>query len=85
MIGVVDVFAGCGGLSEGFSRLNKHGAFPFDVRLHIEKEKAPVQTLRLRTFYHQFSRMRVTGKLLRLCPWKDGTRGLIPRSSHRGI
>ena len=54
MIGVVDVFAGCGGLSEGFSQLNRNGTFPFDVRLHIEKEKAPIRTLRLRTFYHQF-------------------------------
>ena len=54
MIGVVDVFAGCGGLSEGFSRLKKSGAFPFDVRLHIEKEKAPIRTLHLRTFFHQF-------------------------------
>ena len=54
MIGVVDVFAGCGGLSEGFSQLKKDGTFPFDVRLHIEKEKAPIRTLHLRTFYHQF-------------------------------
>ena len=54
MIGIVDVFAGCGGLSEGFSRLNRNGTFPFDVRLHIEKEKAPIRTLHLRTFYHQF-------------------------------
>ena len=54
MIGVVDVFAGCGGLSEGFSQFNRGGVFPFDVRLHIEKEKAPIQSLHLRTFYHQF-------------------------------
>lgn len=54
MIGVVDVFAGCGGLSEGFSQLNRNGTFPFDVRLHIEKEEAPIRTLNLRTFYHQF-------------------------------
>lgn len=54
MIGVVDVFAGCGGLSEGFSQLNRNGTFPFDVRLHIEKDEAPTRTLRLRTFYHQF-------------------------------
>ena len=54
MIGVVDVFAGCGGLSEGFSLLNRNGTFPFNVLLHIEKEKAPVRTLHLRTFYHQF-------------------------------
>ena len=54
MIAVVDVFAGCGGLSEGFSQLERDGMFPFDVRLQIEKETAPIRTLRLRTFYHQF-------------------------------
>ena len=59
MIGVVDVFAGCGGLSEGFSQMNRNGTFPFDVRLHIEKEKAPIRTLNLRTFYHQFRESEV--------------------------
>ncbi len=59
MIGVVDVFAGCGGLSEGFSQLKQGGTFPFDVRLHIEKEKAPMRTLYLRTFYHQFRECEV--------------------------
>ena len=54
MIGVVDVFAGCGGLSEGFSQLKVNGTFPFDVRLHIEKENAPIRTLHLRSFFHQF-------------------------------
>ena len=47
-IPVVDVFAGCGGLGEGFS------TSPFDLRLSIEKDNAPVKTLRLRSFFHQF-------------------------------
>ena len=59
MIAVIDVFAGCGGLSEGFSQLNNNGTFPFDVRLHIEKEKSPIRTLLLRTFYHQFRESEV--------------------------
>lgn len=59
MIAVVDVFAGCGGLSEGFSQLRHDGTFPFDVRLHIEKESAPIRTLQLRTFYHQFREEKV--------------------------
>ena len=59
MIAVVDVFAGCGGLSEGFSQLKRDETFPFDVRLHIEKEAAPIQTLGLRTFYHQFREREV--------------------------
>lgn len=51
---VVDVFAGCGGLGEGFNQMERNGQFHFDVRLHIEKEAAPIQTLQLRAFYHQF-------------------------------
>ena len=54
LIPVVDVFAGGGGLGEGFNVLKRDGRFPFDVRLCIEKEAAPVRTLETRTFYHQF-------------------------------
>ena len=53
-IPVIDVFAGCGGLGEGFSALKTNGTFPFDVRLSIEKEHAPIKTLQLRSFFHQF-------------------------------
>ena len=53
-IPVIDVFAGCGGLGEGFSALKINGTFPFDVRLSIEKEYAPIKTLQLRSFFHQF-------------------------------
>lgn len=58
-IPVIDVFAGCGGLGEGFSALEKNGYFPFDVRLNIEKESAPIQTLWTRAFYHQFRETRI--------------------------
>ena len=53
-IPVIDVFAGSGGFSEGFNALRQEGGFPFDVRLHIERDRAPISTLLLRTFYHQF-------------------------------
>lgn len=59
VIPVVDVFAGCGGLGEGFNALQHCGEFPFDVRLHIEKASAPLKTLELRSFYHQFRGSRV--------------------------
>ncbi len=49
-IPVVDVFAGCGGLGEGFS------SPPFELRLSIEKDNAPIKTLWLRSFFHQFSK-----------------------------
>ena len=58
-IPVVDVFAGCGGLSEGFNSLRQGDAWPFEVRLHIEKEAAPIKTLQLRSFYHQFRHARL--------------------------
>ena len=57
-IPVVDVFAGCGGLSEGFNSLRRGDTWPFEVRLHIEKETAPIKTLQLRSFYHQFRHTR---------------------------
>ena len=53
-IPVVDIFAGCGGLGEGFSALEQSQVFPFDVHLCIEKDSAPIRTLELRGFYHQF-------------------------------
>lgn len=77
MIGVIDLFAGCGGLSEGFSRLNRDGAFPFDVRLHIEKETAPIRTLSLRTFYHQFRERDVPESYYAYVRGQMGIEGLL--------
>lgn len=53
--GVVDIFAGPGGLAEGFSRVTgEAGGPPFRVELSIENEPAAHRTLRLRSFLHQF-------------------------------
>jgi DNA (cytosine-5)-methyltransferase 1 len=51
---VVDLFAGPGGLAEGFSALRVEGSSPFEVRLSVEKEASAFATLRLRSFYRQF-------------------------------
>src|SRR4051812_29141104 len=52
---VVDLFAGPGGLAEGFSSiLNKDGSRPFHISLSIEKEASAFETLRLRSFFRQF-------------------------------
>ncbi len=52
---VVDLFAGPGGLAEGFSALrDKQGKRIFDVALSIEKEPSAFATLRLRSFVRQF-------------------------------
>ena len=52
---VVDLFAGPGGLAEGFSAFtNEEGEAPFFVTLSVEKEKAAHRTLQLRAFLRQF-------------------------------
>lgn len=55
IIPVVDLFAGPGGLGEGFSSLN--GQFvksPFKIVLSVEKDEWAHKTLSLRAFFRQF-------------------------------
>lgn len=53
-IPVIDLFAGPGGLAEGFSRAEGTGKEPaFKVCLSIEKDPVACQTLRLRSFYRE--------------------------------
>ncbi len=52
---VVDLFAGPGGLAEGFSSLrDADGDHPFQVTLSVEKEASAHRTLQLRAFLRQF-------------------------------
>lgn len=51
---IVDVFAGPGGLAEGFSSLEINGRRPFRIALSIEKDEKAHRTLLLRGFYRQF-------------------------------
>jgi DNA (cytosine-5)-methyltransferase 1 len=56
VIPVVDLFAGPGGLGEGFAALrNQEGHFRFDVRLSIEKDPVAHKTLELRSFFRSFA------------------------------
>ncbi|HOF66914.1 MAG TPA: DNA (cytosine-5-)-methyltransferase [Candidatus Fermentibacter daniensis] len=56
MIKVVDLFAGPGGLSEGFSAVrDDRGRRVFDIVLSVEMDRYAYQTLLLRAFYRQFS------------------------------
>jgi DNA (cytosine-5)-methyltransferase 1 len=56
VIPVIDLFAGPGGLGEGFASLrNKAGDRPFRVALSIEMNADARRTLRLRSFYRQFA------------------------------
>jgi DNA (cytosine-5)-methyltransferase 1 len=56
-IAAIDLFAGPGGLSEGFSRYQS-AALSFDIRLSIEKDPVACRTLRLRAFLRQFKGRR---------------------------
>jgi DNA (cytosine-5)-methyltransferase 1 len=51
-IPIIDLFAGPGGLGEGFSSLSNK----FDIKLSIEKDENAHQTLELRSFTRQFKR-----------------------------
>lgn len=52
---VIDVFAGPGGLGEGFAAFGyRTGKFPFKLSLSIEKDPTAHSTLMLRSFYRQF-------------------------------
>lgn len=51
----MDIFAGPGGLGEGFSAYERSdGNRPFRIALSIEKDQAAHATLTLRSFYRQF-------------------------------
>jgi DNA (cytosine-5)-methyltransferase 1 len=58
-IPVIDLFAGPGGLGEGFSALRRGGRPVFKIGLSIEKDIDAHRTLELRAFYRQFQDHRV--------------------------
>jgi DNA (cytosine-5)-methyltransferase 1 len=52
---VVDLFAGPGGLGEGFSAFrNDQHSHPFEIAFSVEKERSAHSTLKLRSFLRQF-------------------------------
>lgn len=54
--GVIDLFAGPGGLGEGFAALEENSHHPFRIGISVEKEASAHQTLRLRSFLREYSR-----------------------------
>lgn len=75
---VVDLFAGPGGLAEGFSALrNAAGDRLFDISLSVEKEPSAFKTLRLRSFFRQFERAPQA--------YYDYIAGRIPRERMIGL
>src|SRR5712692_4257509 len=53
-IPVIDLFAGPGGLGEGFSAFRRNREPVFKIKLSIEKDTHAHQTLELRAFFRQF-------------------------------
>lgn len=54
-IPIIDIFAGPGGLGEGFSAFKSENGDPFfKIKLSIEKNEFAHRTLELRAFYRQF-------------------------------
>ena len=73
-IPVIDLFAGPGGLGEGFSSLKSmNEKSVFNIKLSIEKDQFAHQTLELRAFYRQF-----IGKSVPL-EYYEYLRGIISR------
>lgn len=57
----VDIFAGPGGLAEGFASVRgANGARPFQIALSVEKEPSAFSTLRLRSFVRHFENIPET-------------------------
>lgn len=56
--GVVDLFAGPGGLGEGFASLLEEGHAPYKIGISIEKEVSAHRTLTLRAFLREFRKSR---------------------------
>lgn len=67
-IPVIDLFAGPGGLGEGFSCVydNQAQTRKFDIKLSIEKDEYAHKTLELRSFYRQFDKDKVPVKYYEL-------------------
>jgi len=55
-IGIIDLFAGPGGLGEGFSRYSVSKSNPFKIAISIEKNEFAHKTLTLRSFCRQFNK-----------------------------
>ena len=89
VVPVIDLFAGPGGLGEGFSSLCWPDGRPrFKVRLSIEKSAFAHQTLTLRAFFRQFASGKVPGKfydVLRGLATKDDLFGRFPDQAQSAI
>src|ERR1043166_1347848 len=65
MIPVLDIFAGPGGLGEGFAAFRGNDPPAFRVAVSLEKDEHPYETLPLRSFYRQYSGREVPSNYYR--------------------
>lgn len=79
--GIVDLFAGPGGLGEGFAALDERGHAPFRIGISIEKEASAHRTLTLRAFLREYQARHST------LPdqFIDFHAGLIPEPDWLGV
>lgn len=78
-IKVLDLFAGPGGLGEGFASLECHGQQPFKIALSIEKDKTAFKTLQLRSFFRQFTKGNVPNEYYQYLRGEISRRSLFRR------
>ena len=55
-IGVIDLFAGPGGLGEGFASLGNGKNIPFKIAKSVESDSTAIRTLKLRAFLREYKR-----------------------------
>ena len=73
-IPVIDLFAGPGGLGEGFSSVFYRNKRAFGIKLSIEKDKNAYRTLELRSFIRQFNMGRVPDEYYNLLESPDSNK-----------
>lgn len=80
-IGVIDLFAGPGGLGEGFASFCHRDHHPFRIGISVEKEASAHRTLQLRAFLRSYRRLH--GSLP--SRFVDFHAGLIPQPDWQQI
>ncbi|MCY4297909.1 MAG: DNA cytosine methyltransferase [Flavobacteriaceae bacterium] len=68
---IIDVFAGSGGLGEGFSKFGYEGNSGFEIALSIENESNAHKTLELRSFFRKFTSNQVPKEYYSIMQEKD--------------
>jgi DNA (cytosine-5)-methyltransferase 1 len=92
--GIVDLFAGPGGLGEGFASLVEDGHAPFRIGISVEKEASAHRTLTLRAFLREYRRVTALAERVHRFPCRAGIpnrtgqpsmpkRGSMPRRGAR--